>query len=601
MEFKIMCGIIGILGKTDAVSRVVESLSRLEYRGYDSCGVAALVSKGIERRRAVGKIVQLQNLLSLEPLESPIAIGHTRWATHGGVSEKNAHPHGNENVVLVHNGIIENHNDLKKSLSLKGYVFETDTDTEVVVHLLDDLLKSMTPKAAVQALPKHLKGAYALVILFKSEPNMIYGIRQGSPLAVGYGNGEMYLGSDAIALSNLTQKITYLEDGDSAEINHDHVTVWDKLGAIVVREVKQSNFISGLIGKDGYRHFMLKEIYEQPRILGDIFAHYIDFENYTIKTTLDEKPSDINIVACGTSFYAGLVAKYWLEQTARIPVSVDIASEFRYRCPPLSKSGVSLFISQSGETIDTLEALKYAKEHQKVVGLVNVPESSIVRASHYHYPLLAGPEIGVASTKAFIAQLGVLSLFTLSLMDDNAKRKQLIDALIKAPGLINQVLNYEKQIESLAHKLTHASTILYLGRNLSYPIALEGALKLKELSYIHAEGFAAGEMKHGPIALIDQDTPVVVVAPHDEVYEKTLSNVQEVIARGAQVILLSSGDVDASLKEKLLGHIQLPEMDPFISPFVFAIPLQLLAYHVACLKGTDVDQPRNLAKSVTVE
>lgn len=594
-----MCGVIGILGKEDAVDRAVECLSRLEYRGYDSCGVATLTSQGIERRRSVGKISSLRSVLKTSLLTGNVVIGHTRWATHGGVTEANAHPHSNDDIVIIHNGIIENHVALRKELKDQGVVFHTETDTEVVLHLLDLARKSgKTIHEAICYVKTRIEGAYALVMVFKDEPDKMYGMRHGSPLAVGYGDGEMYLGSDAIGLASLTQKISYLEEGDWVQLSREKVTIWDRNNNTVTRDIKQSTFVSGMIGKEGYRHFMLKEIYEQPRVLADVLSHYVDFENQKIHI---EKltPDSINIIACGTSYYAGVIGKYWIEKIAKIPAFVDIASEFRYRMPPLSKEGLSLFISQSGETIDTLEAMKYSKQHQMVGALVNVPESSIARFSNPLLPLLAGPEIGVASTKAFTAGLGVLAAFALSLSNDDTS--SYFEALAHVPGLMNTVLALEPKIEELAHKIIHASTILYLGRGTSFPVAMEGALKLKELSYIHAEGFAAGEMKHGPIALIDDQTPVIAIVPFDELYEKTLSNVQEVMARGAKVILITNQDPPEDLAHKLLGVIKLPSCHSFITPFLFTLPLQLLAYHAACLKGTDVDQPRNLAKSVVVE
>ncbi len=592
-----MCGVIGILGKEDAVLRAVECLSRLEYRGYDSCGVASIHQGKVERRRAVGKIASLRRVLEKEPLHGNVVIGHTRWATHGGVTEVNAHPHVNDRVMVIHNGIIENYVSLKAELKGQGFVFETETDTEVVLQLLERSLKEgKSELEAIAELKMRIEGAYALVIGFKSEPETLYGLRQGSPLAIGYGDGEMYLGSDAIGLASLSSKISYLEDGDWTILSHAGALIYDKEGSAVSRDIKHSNFVSGLIGKEGYRHFMLKEIFEQPRVISEVLAHYIDFENKKVRMHF-QKPENINIVACGTSYYAGMVGKYWIEKIARIPVMIDVASEFRYRTPPLNEKGLSLFISQSGETIDTLEAMKYAKIHQAVGAFVNVPESSIARLANPMFPLLAGPEIGVASTKAFIAALGVLAAFTLYLKPEEA----CFEALSHLPGLMNTTLALEPQIEALAHKLIHASTILYLGRSTSFPIAMEGALKLKELSYIHAEGFAAGEMKHGPIALIDDQTPVIALAPFDDVYEKTLSNIQEVIARGAKVILITNKIPPEDMKDKLLGLIMLPFSHAFLSPFLLTLPLQLLAYHVACLKGTDVDQPRNLAKSVVVE
>ena len=607
-----MCGIIGIIGKADASPLLLDGLKRLEYRGYDSAGIATLVDGGIDRRRAQGKLVNLDTLLGKQPLPGKIGIGHTRWATHGSPSEENAHPHADDRVVLVHNGIIENFQELRKELSEAGHVFRTQTDTEAVVHLISSYLKGgKTPAEAVAAALKRLDGAFALAILFAGHDDLMIAARRGSPLAIGYGDGEMYIGSDSLALAPLTQRITYLEEGDWAEISASGAVIHDETDAVVQRQIQQTATSGAMIGKGNFPHFMLKEIYEQPAVIGDTLQSILNPWNKVV--TLPKMPFDlasvprITIVACGTSFHAGMVARYWFETIAGIPTDIDIASEFRYRTVEMQKGGMALFISQSGETADTLAALRYAKKQgQHIVSVVNVFESSMARESDLVLRTMAGPEIGVASTKAFTTQLTTLACLAIGVAAargriDRTRQAALCDALTEVPSRANDVLNHDEEIEKLAHEVMEARDVLYLGRGTGYPIALEGALKLKEISYIHAEGYAAGEMKHGPIALIDEKVPVIVIAPSDELFDKTASNMQEVIARGGRVIFLS----DAKGIEKLGGmaaaSIELPTVDPFVAPILYTIPIQLLAYHVAVLKGTDVDQPRNLAKSVTVE
>ncbi len=609
-----MCGIIGIVGRHAAAPLLLEGLKRLEYRGYDSAGIATLCDNGIERRRAEGKLVNLEGRLGKQPLAGTVGIGHTRWATHGVPNETNAHPHATARLALVHNGIIENFQQLRDELLDAGATFESETDTEVVAHLLTRYLEDgMTPAEAVATALPRLDGAFAMAIIFAGEEDLMIGARRGSPLAVGYGDGEMYLGSDAMALAPLTQRISYLEEGDWVVATRDGATVYDAANNAVARPIVQTALSGAMIGKGNYRHFMLKEIYEQPAVIGDTLHSMLNPASRTI--TLPPMPVDlaavpkVTIIACGTAFYAGMVAKYWLEQIARIPVEVDIASEFRYREAPMPDGGLALFISQSGETADTLAALRYAKaQGQTILSVVNVPESSIARESEAVLPTLAGPEIGVASTKAFTTQLTVLVCLAIAAARarrtiDAEREAQLSAALAEVPGRAAEVLRHDERIEALAHGVVEARDVLYLGRGAAYPLALEGALKLKEISYIHAEGYAAGEMKHGPIALIDEDVPVIVIAPTDPLFEKTASNLQEVIARGGRVILLSDaeGVARVSAQAKPEASIALPAVDPFVAPILYAIPVQLLAYHTAVLKGTDVDQPRNLAKSVTVE
>ena len=607
-----MCGIIGIIGKDSVSERILEGLKRLEYRGYDSAGIATLVNGDIERRRAEGKLINLANRLEQSPLAGDVGIGHTRWATHGVPTENNAHPHTDGKVAVVHNGIIENYQDIKAELSAKGRVFATETDTEVVVHLVSDFLdQGKSPRDAVAATLHRIEGAFALVIMIAGHHDVIFGARRGTPLAVGLGEGEMYLGSDAMALSHLTNKLIYLEEGDWVEMTRDSVQVRDENDVDVTRETKLSAVSGAMMGKGNYNHFMQKEIFEQPAVIGDTLHAFINPATQTIK--LPDMPfsfadaTRLTIVACGTSFYAGLVAKHWIERYAGLGVDVDVASEFRYRCPPLPKGGVALFISQSGETLDTLAALRYAKSKgQKIVYIVNVPESTIARESDVVLLTYAGPEIGVASTKAFTTQLTVLACLAVTIGRENgtlAKDEEaaIVNALTEVPKHAAEVLHHDEALKKLALDIADARDVLYLGRGLGYPIAMEGALKLKEISYIHAEGYAAGEMKHGPIALIDQSVPIIVIAPSDELFEKTASNMQEAAARGGRVIFISDGPGLSKLGDMASATVELPKVADFVAPILYTIPVQMLAYHVAVHKGTDVDQPRNLAKSVTVE
>jgi glucosamine--fructose-6-phosphate aminotransferase (isomerizing) len=609
-----MCGIIGIVGKAPVAPLLVEGLKRLEYRGYDSAGIATVVNGTISRRRAEGKIARLDALLQKQPLDGYIGIGHTRWATHGVPNERNAHPHASERCAVVHNGIIENFEELKSELVAAGHKFESETDTEVVVHLVtENLNQQMGPQDAVAAALKRLKGAFALAIVFAGRHDLMIGARRGSPLAIGYGAGEMYLGSDAMALAPLTRQICYLEEGDWAEITPAGATVHDADDKIVERPVRETALSGALIGKGNFRHFMQKEIHEQPAVIGQTLNVFFNPAERTV--TLPALPFDfaqvprLTITACGTAFYAGMVARYWFEQIARLPVDLDVASEFRYRGAPLPAGGVTLVVSQSGETADTLAALRYAKaQGQHILSVVNVPESSIARESDVILLTHAGPEIGVASTKAFTTQLTVLACLAIAAARargtiDRKREAALTRALAEVPACAAEVLNHDDAIRALAAGVAEARDVLYLGRGTGYPIALEGALKLKEISYIHAEGYAAGEMKHGPIALIDETVPVVVVAPSDALFDKTASNVQEVMARGGRVIFLSDKAGIARLLRQTTptATVELPTVDPFVAPILYAIPVQLLAYHTAVIKGTDVDQPRNLAKSVTVE
>ncbi|MEQ9608875.1 MAG: glutamine--fructose-6-phosphate transaminase (isomerizing) [Kiloniellaceae bacterium] len=607
-----MCGIIGIIGEAPVTPLLLDGLKRLEYRGYDSAGIATLRNGSIDRRRAEGKLGNLAVVVERQPLEGTIGIGHTRWATHGRPTEQNAHPHANGRVALVHNGIIENFKELRGELEAAGHRFETETDTETVVHLISDYLdQQMTPQQAVAATLKRLQGAFALAIIFAGRHDLMIGARRGSPLAVGYGDGEMFLGSDALALAPLTDRICYLEEGDWVELTKAGAQVHDAEDRVVQREVKQTALSGAMIGKGEYRHFMQKEIFEQPAVIGDTLQTFLNPLNRNVELPdlgidLSAIPR-ITISACGTAFYAGMVAKYWFEQIARQPVEVDIASEFRYREAPMPDGGVSLFISQSGETIDTLEALRYAKRcGQKILSLVNVAESAIARESHAILQTLAGPEIGVASTKAFTTQLTVLACLALATARargaiDKDREAVLSQALMELPAQVAEVLNHDASIRVIAADMVEARDVLYLARGLLYPIALEGALKLKEISYIHAEGYAAGEMKHGPIALIDEDVPIVVCAPSGPLFEKSAANVQEVAARGGKVILLSDAEGLRRIGDQAVHVVELPQVDPFVSPILYCLPVQLLAYHTAVLKGTDVDQPRNLAKAVTVE
>ena len=607
-----MCGIIGIIGKNTATSQIVEGLRRLEYRGYDSAGIATLVDGGIDRRRAEGKLKNLEAVLQDDPLIGDVGIGHTRWATHGIPNEANAHPHITDRVAMVHNGIIENFQELKEELTAKGHVFASDTDTEAVVHLITAYLEEgHGPKEATAKALKRLHGAFALAIIFAGEHDLMIGARRGSPLAIGVGEGEMYLGSDAIALSHLTSKVMYIEDGDWAVLSKGGAEVFNAAGEPVERAVRVSDLSNASVGKGGYRHFMLKEIYEQPQVIGDTLSGFINPADRTI--TMPELPFDLagvtrlSLIACGTSYYACQTARYWIEKLARIPVEVDVASEFRYRDTPLAEGGAALFVSQSGETADTLAALRHARDKgQHILSIVNVPDSTISRESDGTLLTYAGPEVGVASTKAFTTQLVVLACLAIAMgrakgTIEHDCEARLVEALIEVPAIAADVLNHDERIKELAAEVAEARDVLYLGRGSNFPIAMEGALKLKEVSYIHAEGYAAGEMKHGPIALIDENVPVIVIAPTDELFEKTASNMQEVIARGGRVIFLSDVPGAEKLGKLAAATIALPQVDPFVAPILYAIPVQLLAYHTACIKGTDVDQPRNLAKSVTVE
>jgi glutamine---fructose-6-phosphate transaminase (isomerizing) len=608
-----MCGIIGILGREPVAGLMVDALKRLEYRGYDSAGVATLENGGtLTRRRAEGKLKNLQTRLEREPLTGKAGIGHTRWATHGRPNEINAHPHATEHVAVVHNGIIENFRELREELEGRGAKFLTETDTEVVAHLVtEEMKRGRSPEQAVAAALPRLRGAFALVFLFEGENDLLIGARKGSPLAVGYGNGEMYLGSDAIALAPFTDTITYLEDGDWVVVRRHGLQIHDAQGKIVDRTVLKSSASAFLVDKGNHRHFMAKEIHEQPEVVGHTLAHYLDMTAERVR--LGALPFDfaaldrISVSACGTAYYAGLTAKYWFERFARLPVEIDIASEFRYREAPLKEGDLAIFVSQSGETADTIASLRYAKEaKQHILSVVNVPTSTIARESEVVMPTLAGPEIGVASTKAFTCQLAALVCIAIGagrargVLSEDDERK-LVRALIEVPRLMNEALSLTPQIEHLAADLSKSRDVLYLGRGTSYPLALEGALKLKEISYIHAEGYAAGELKHGPIALIDETLPVIVIAPYDRVFEKTVSNMQEVAARGGRIILITDPKGAREATVQSLVTLTLPEMPATVTPLVYAVPVQLIAYHTAVLMGTDVDQPRNLAKSVTVE
>jgi glucosamine--fructose-6-phosphate aminotransferase (isomerizing) len=606
-----MCGIVGIIGKAEVAPLLFDGLKRLEYRGYDSAGIATLVGGRIDRRRAEGKLANLGAVLDQQPLHGTIGIGHTRWATHGRPSENNAHPHATDKVAIVHNGIIENFQELREELGALGKKFTTDTDTEVVAHLLTHYLEhGHNPEQAMERAMGRLHGAFSLAILFADRPDIIVGARRGSPLAVGYGDGEMFLGSDAMALAPFTNRICYLEEDDWAVLTVDSAVIYND-GRRVNREVTQTALSGALIGKGNYRHFMMKEIAEQPTVIGDTLQAFMNPLERRIQLPplpVDlAKLSRLTIVACGTASFAGYVAKYWLESIARLPVEIDVASEFRYRQAPMDPNGAMLVISQSGETADTLAALRYAKSlGQKVLAVLNVPESTIGRESDVVLHTLAGPEIGVASTKAFTTQLVVLACFAIAVARargaiDAKREAELSSALTEVPARIAEVLNHDEQIREIALKVAEARDVLFLGRGTSFPIALEGALKLKEISYIHAEGYAAGEMKHGPIALIDDNVPVIVVAPSDDLFDKTFSNLQEAMARGGRVVFLSDADGIRKLGGKAMATVELPKVDPFVAPILYTIPVQLLAYHAAVAKGTDVDQPRNLAKSVTVE
>ncbi|HEV8034202.1 glutamine--fructose-6-phosphate transaminase (isomerizing) [Yoonia sp.] len=607
-----MCGIIGVLGDHEAAPLLVEALKRLEYRGYDSAGIATINDGVLDRRRAVGKLVNLSDLLVHEPLAGKSGIGHTRWATHGAPNVVNAHPHRAGGVAVVHNGIIENFRELRAFLAEQGVGFATDTDTETVALLADHFRnQGLSPRDAAAQTIARLEGAYALCFLFDGEDDLLIAARKGSPLAIGYGTGEMFVGSDAIALAPMTDRISYLEEGDWAVITRDTVEIRDANGTIANRAIKTIQIDSAMVDKAGFKHFMAKEIAEQPVVLQGALSHYINAEATAV--TMPEPQIDfakverMTMVACGTAFYACLVAKYWFEQIAGIPVEVDVASEFRYREPPVTKGTVALFISQSGETADTLAALRYMQgKADKIMSVVNVPESSIARESDMPLLILAGTEIGVASTKAFTCQLTTLAILALRAAQmrgriNDAELAEKLAALRSLPGLLNLALGIADKTKSISRKLAEARDILFLGRGAMYPLALEGALKLKEISYIHAEAYASGELKHGPIALVDKHVPIIVMAPRDSLFEKTVSNMQEVMARGGKVLLITDQKGAAEASAGVWETIIMPEVDPFLAPILYAVPAQLLAYHTAVAKGTDVDQPRNLAKSVTVE
>ena len=607
-----MCGIVGVLGTHEVAPILVEALKRLEYRGYDSAGIATVHKGDLDRRRAVGKLVNLSDYLVKNPLRGKSGIGHTRWATHGAPSVDNAHPHKAGPVAVVHNGIIENFRDLRAELAEAGIQFVTETDTETVALITQRYLEDgLAPVDAAMKTLSRLEGAFALAFLFEGEDDLMIAARKGSPLAIGHGDGEMYVGSDAIALAPMTDRITYLEEGDSAVITRTSLVIRNESGEIANRKIKTIHIDQGRVDKAGHKHFMSKEISEQPTVLGEAVRHYLS--NDATQVTLPDPGLDftkverLTMVACGTAFYACLTAKYWFEQLAGIPVEVDVASEFRYREPPITKGTVALFVSQSGETADTLAALRYCEgKADKILSVVNVPESSIARESDLALPILAGTEIGVASTKAFTCQLTVLLMLAVKAASDRGtlsdeRIQDILSGLRGLPAQINTALEAEGSLVKVARKLSEARDILFLGRGLMYPLALEGALKLKEISYIHAEAYAAGELKHGPIALIDKHVPIVVMAPRDELFDKTVSNMQEVMARKGKVILITDANGQEEGGDGAWNTIVMPEVDPVLSPILYAIPAQLLAYHTAIAKGTDVDQPRNLAKSVTVE
>jgi len=607
-----MCGIVGILGKEPVAGTIVESLRRLEYRGYDSAGVATLIDGEINRRRSQGKLTVLADRLAQEPLAGIVGIGHTRWATHGAPTEQNAHPHATEKVAVVHNGIIENFKELRDELEAGGHTFHTETDSEVIAHLITAHLESgEAPAEACSKAIRRLEGAFAIGVIFQGQDNLMIAARRGSPLAIGRGEGEMFIGSDAFALAPMTNRVTYLDDGDWAEITRDQVTIRNGDGQIVNREERLISPTAALVDKGDHKHFMAKEIFEQPEVIGHTLGSYINPLKQTISIKSDDidfkNVSRLTMTACGTAFYATMVAKYWFEKMARLPVEIDIASEFRYRESAMPENGVALFVSQSGETADTLAALGYCRsQDQKIVSIVNVEESSIARESDLILPTHAGPEIGVASTKAFTCQLTVLASLALFAAKERGKLSRdaeirLVRSMMELPRYAADTLHQESTIKTMAHELSKARDVLYLGRGHHYPIALEGALKLKEISYIHAEGYAAGELKHGPIALIDEEVPIIVLAPFDSMFEKTVSNMQEVIARGGKVILISDEKGLELAGADCWATISVPYTDPYVAPILYSIPIQLLAYHTAVAKGTDVDQPRNLAKSVTVE
>ena len=606
-----MCGIVGILGSHEVAPLILEALKRLEYRGYDSAGIATLSDGHLDRRRSVGKLVALSDLLVRNPIRGHSGIGHTRWATHGAPSERNAHPHRAGTVAVVHNGIIENFRELRDELAAEGSVFETDTDTEAVVQLCDrELRAGKTPLEAARATLARLEGAFALAFLFEGEEDLLIAARRGSPLAVGHGDGEAFIGSDALALAPLTNRVTYLEEGDHAVLTRDSITIYDATGKPVRREIVEVPIENFFAEKGPYKHFMAKEMHEQPTVISDALARYVSDgrDRIEIPPGVDfSRCERLVMVACGTAYYACHVAKYWFERLARIPVEIEVASEFRYREPPLGHNTVGIFVSQSGETADTLAALRYVRgEGGQIVAVVNVETSTIARESDVALPILAGPEIGVASTKAFTCQLTVLASLAIAAGRQRgtleaAEEARLVATLCGVPGLLARALALEPQIAEIAKDIAKARDILFLGRGTMYPLALEGALKLKEISYIHAEGYASGELKHGPIALIDEDVPVVVLSPSDGLFDKAVSNMQEVMARDGKVVLISDSAGLAAANHGVWHSLQMPACDPFVAPILYAAPAQLLAYHTAVQKGTDVDQPRNLAKSVTVE
>ncbi len=608
-----MCGIVGIVGNRQVAPLLVDALKRLEYRGYDSAGVATLDHNRLERRRAKGKLVNLETKLAENPLPGTIGIAHTRWATHGAPNETNAHPHFADNVALVHNGIIENFKELREELKSEGYEFSSQTDSEVIAHLIyREIKQGASPELATHKAILRLEGAFALAVMFREDVDLIVAARNGPPLAIGHGEGEMYLGSDAIALAPFTNVITYLEDGDWAVIHREDMQIFDAAANPIERAKQLSVGSSLMVDKGNHRHFMEKEIHEQPEVIGHTLAHYLDFAEERV-SGLDDMPFDfvdlerISITACGTAYYAGLVSKYWFEKLARLPVDIDVASEFRYREAPMQKGGLSLFITQSGETADTLASLRYSqKMEQRTGAIVNVRESTIARESEVIFPTLAGPEIGVASTKAFTCQLSVLASLAVGAARqrghiDAAAESRLVRQLCEAPRLASQVLKLGEEIDLLARDLVSVRNVLYLGRDCNFPLAMEGALKLKEISYIHAEGYPAGELKHGPIALVDENMPVIVIAPSDGIFDKTVSNMQEVAARGGRIILITDKKGAAAADIEDMKTIIMPDMPAIIAPLVYSLPIQMLAYHTAAHIGTDVDQPRNLAKSVTVE
>ena len=608
-----MCGIIGILGKTDVAPLIVHGLKRLEYRGYDSAGVATVDHGRLARRRAPGKLGNLEAVLAAEPLHGASGIGHTRWATHGAPNETNAHPHATGRVSVVHNGIIENFAELRRELEGRGYVFESVTDAEVCPQLITYYLENenLAPAEAFRKAIGRLRGAFAFVAIFSGEDDLMIGARKGSPLAIGRGDGEMFLGSDSYALAPFTNRITYLQEGDYVVLTREGFQVYDEGGAPVLRPETISSAADALVDKDGHRHFMAKEIHEQPEVIAHTLSRYIDPASNTVR--LPEGAFDfaaldrLTISACGTAYYAGLISKYWFESWAGLPVEIDIASELRYRNVPYADGGGALFVSQSGETADTLAALREAKAHgQKIAAVVNVAESSIARESDIIFPMAAGPEIGVASTKAFTCQLTALACIAIAAGRARGRltgeeERKLVGALLETPRHVGEALKAGPAIEEISREIAKANDVLYLGRGVCFPLAMEGALKLKEISYIHAEGYAAGELKHGPIALIDKSMPVIVIAPRDALYEKTISNMHEIMARDGRALLISDKEGIAEAGDGLWASIEAPSVEPLLAPIVYAVPIQLLAYYTATTKGTDVDQPRNLAKSVTVE